>query len=151
MNDDEPLSDLEQRLHAWRPAELPADLRTRLCAAGPASRRERRSPRLALAAACALAAGAALLLATRSAPPPNAANLSGPVVSSARPRTADPERTAEPHWVLGESLTMNIHTGVPLGTVPAALRLDGDFVAQSGLIPIRITDGKLPLKVDCQF
>ena len=52
--------------------------------------------------------------------------------------------------MLGESLTMNIYTGVPPGTVSAALRLDGDFVAQSGLIPMR-TDGKLPLKVDCQF
>ena len=75
----------------------------------------------------------------------------GAAASPALRRTLALETSGTPRWVLGESLTMNICTGVPPGSVPAALRLDGDSVAETGLIPVRSTDGKLPLKVDCQF
>ncbi len=151
MNDHDPLRDLEERLRAWRPAELPDALRARLRAAGPVPRRASRWPRRALAGAFALAVGLALVLTGRFAPPPEAGNGPAAAVSPGTDRSANPEPAAEPRWLLGESLTMNIYTGVPPGTVSAALRLDGDFVAQSGLFPIQSADGKLTLKVDCQF
>ncbi len=151
MNDDDPLSDLEGRLRAWRPAALPAELRTRLRAACPPPRRDNRWLRPALAAACALAVGAMLLPGGHLAPSPEKGKSSAATVLPGPQSARDPGTTLEPHWVLGESLTMNIYTGVPSGMVPAALRLDGESVASSGLFPVRSIDAKLTLKVDCQF
>lgn len=151
MNDDEPLSDLEERLRAWRPAEMPAELRARLWSARPARRRQSLFLRPALAAAmCALVVGTALLLNGHFASTPRVDDSSA-VTFPGPQHTDDPETAVPSRWLLGESLTMNIYTGVPPGTVPAALRLDGDFAGSSGLIPVRSPDGKLPLKVDCQF
>ena len=149
MNDDDPLADVEARLRTWRPADLPPALHARLQSARPAARPANRWSHGALAGAFALLLG--VVLAGRFAPSPEhgAGATARPFPASRH--AADRETTAEPRWVLGESLTMNICTGVPAGIIPAALRLDEDAEVGSSLIFIRSPDGKLPLKVDCQF
>ena len=148
MKNDDPLSDLEARLRAWRPAELPPSLHTRLRAADPAVRRGGRLPRLRLAGACALALAVALGLTKIFLRSPDVDE--GPAASPALRRTLALEISGTPRWALND-MKVSIYSGVPLGSVPAVWRLDEESVAGSGLLPVRSTDGKLPLKVDCQF
>lgn len=138
MNHDDPLDDLEARLRAWRPATLPPTLHARLLAAGPAPRR---TARLAVGAlVLALAAGWWLAAASRA-----------PDGSAAARRGSGSGRLVDAAWRPGASLTMNLATGVPMDKASAPWRLDDDPDAAGGLFGARFAEGKLPLKVDCQF
>ena len=144
MNHDDPLDDLEARLRAWRPTALPPDLHARLLAAEPAPRRPAPRPtrRLAVGAlALALAAGWWFTEAPHSTP----------AGASAARRGAGSGRFVDAAWTPGASLTMNLATGVPVDNTGSPWHLDDDPDTAGGLFGVRFADGKLPLKVDCQF
>ena len=138
--DDDPSAELEARLRAWRPAAVPPALLARLLAAEPPPR-PRRQSRWQVAAGVAL--GIAIGHYWPSADQPGS--------SDAARRTSAGARFVETAWTPGEGLTMNLATGLPAGNVPGPWRLDGDPDAETGLFPAVPVDGKLPLKVDCQF
>ncbi len=145
MNDDDPPDDLETRLQAWRPAALPSALHARLLAAEPAMRRPTAAGRIRRFAAGTLALALAVGGWFAEAPP------ALPDGSSAARRGTGAGRFVDAAWTPGASLTMNLTTGVPVGKTPAPWRLDDDPDAAGGLFGARFADGKLPLKVDCQF
>ena len=138
---DDSLDDLEARLRAWRPADVPPALHARLHAAAPHPRRAAGAMRRAgvwmTGALVVLAAGVAL-------------HRGGSIPPVAR-RTPEGARLVDAAWTPGAGLTMNLSTGVPLGNIRAPWNLDDETAAAGSLFPVRSADGKLLLKVDCQF
>lgn len=138
---DDPLAELEARLRAWRPAALPLALHARLLAAEPPPPRRAWHRSVAAGAlALVLASGAGWWLSGGGSGDPSPVR-----------RTPPATRLVDAAWTPGASLTMNLATGVSAGKVPAPWRLDAEGDAADGLFSVRSADGKLLLKVDCQF
>ena len=78
-------------------------------------------------------------------------SVSEPGNTDAARRVPAGARFVDTAWAPGERLTMNLATGLPEGNVPGPWHLDSDPGAEEGLFPAVPVDGKLPLKVDCQF
>ena len=144
--DDDPLAELETRLRAWRSAAMPPALLGRLLAAEPPPR-----PPRARRTRWRMAAGVVLGIVIGHYWPGDWPFASAPGHPDTARRASVGARFVETAWAPGERLTMNLATGLPADNVPGPWRLDGDPDAGTGLFPAVPIDGKLPLKVDCQF